>query len=85
MEIFYGIENHYVNVTSICLSKLNHNGIITIPAGDNSRSNHFTDQLFGIHKNIKIVYDNDFRIYDEYCSIIIKLVDNLPRSLEIVD
>jgi FkbM family methyltransferase len=81
MEILYGIENHYVNVTSICLSKLNYNDIITIPAGDINRSNYFTDHLYGIHKNVRIIHDNQFTTYDAYCTIKIDLVNNTITTI----
>jgi FkbM family methyltransferase len=80
MEIFYGIEGNYVNVTSICLSKLNNNNIITIPAGDTIRSNYFTDHLFGTHKNVRIFHNNQFTTYDEYHIIKINLLNNTITS-----
>lgn len=76
MEIFYGIENHYVNVTSICLSKLNHNDIITIPTSDNVRARYFSDHLPGIHKMVRIIHNDQCVTYDEYCIIKINLLNN---------
>jgi FkbM family methyltransferase len=81
MEILYGIENHYVNVTSICLSKLNHNNIITIPAGDVIRASYFGDHLAYTQKKVSIFHDNKFVTYDEYCMIIINLLDNTINTI----
>jgi len=81
MEIFYGIENYYVNVTSICLSKLNHNNIITIPAGAQTRTIYFTDYFVGMHKYVRIFHDNKFVTYDENCTIKIDLLHNTITTI----
>jgi FkbM family methyltransferase len=81
MEIFYGIENHYVNVTSICLSKLNHNDIITIPTSDNVRARYFSDHLPGIHKMVRIIHNDQCVTYDEYCIIKINLLNNIITTI----
>jgi hypothetical protein len=54
MKIFYGIQNNYIDVTEICLSKLIKNNIITIPSNDHNREKYFTDPLPGILKKIFI-------------------------------
>jgi FkbM family methyltransferase len=81
MEFFYGIENYYVNVTSICLSKLNHNDIITIPTSDNVRARYFSDHLPGIHKMVRIIHNDQCVTYDEYCTIKIDLVNNTITTI----
>jgi len=76
MEIFYGIENKYVNVTAICLSKLNCDNIITIPAGDHARAIHFIDHLVDIPKNITILHNHQLITYDASYTIKINLLNN---------
>jgi FkbM family methyltransferase len=72
MKIYYGITNNLIDVTNICINKLMQNNIITIPQGDNNRSNYFTDPCFGIHK--KIIIDN--KEYDEFDEIKINIINN---------
>ena len=76
MEIFYGFENNYINVTSICISKLYHNNIIDIPAGDVTRNIVFGDPCSGIRKKVRIYYDNTFVTYDELYNVKINLLHN---------
>jgi len=54
MKISYGSNDITIDVTEICLSKLNHDNIITIPDGDGNRTHYFTDTIFGILKKIFI-------------------------------
>jgi FkbM family methyltransferase len=76
MKILYGSSNNNIDVTDICLSKLNNNNIITIPPGDVNRSNYFTDPSPGIHKLIFILNDDNSAAYDEFCTIKINLLNN---------
>ena len=77
MKIFYGIINNYIDVTSICLSKLKHNNIITIPSGDRNRATYFTDPLFGVFKKVFILNDNEVMTeYDENYIIKINISNN---------
>jgi FkbM family methyltransferase len=76
MEILYGIKNHYVNVTTICLSTLQYNNVITIPADDNIRAMYFNDHLVGTPKNVCIFHNNQFITYDDHYVIIINLLHN---------
>ena len=57
MKILYGVFNNNIDVTDICLTKLLHNNVITIPSGDNNRSRHFTDPVHYVLKKIFIVDD----------------------------
>jgi hypothetical protein len=41
MKIYYGIENNYIDVTTICMQLLLANDIILIPTGQSNR-----DRLF---------------------------------------
>jgi len=70
--IKYGVASFNLDVTEIVLSKLNKNGICTIPANDHNRSTIFTDPLIGTLKsifvinteeNICAVYDNTKTVY----------------------
>jgi len=64
MKIYYGIHNHYLDVTDICRTTLHENQVMTIPCGDLQRANYFTDPCYGIPKKIFIEHDNQVREYD---------------------
>jgi FkbM family methyltransferase len=74
MQIKYGIENNNIDVTNICLIKLLNNNIITIPSGDNNRSHHFSDPLYGILKKIFIIIDDNITEYDDTQTIKINVI-----------
>ena len=76
MKIYYGITNNLIDVTSLCLSKLIKNNIITIPYGDENRANHFTDPLIGVNKVIIIENNGIITEYDEYLQIKINTLNN---------
>ena len=77
MKIYYGISNNSIDVTDICLSKLTKNNIITIPSGDKNRAKHFTDPLFGIHKKIIILFNDNITEYDESIVLLINTITNI--------
>lgn len=81
MKIYYGITNNTIDVTSICMEKMIHNDIITIPFGDNNRAHYFTDPLDGIHK--KIIIENNYVIteYDEFTQITINTLNNTITTI----
>lgn len=64
MKIHYGILSNSINVTDICVSKLNKRGKITIPFRDVIRSTCFTDPLVGVHKNI--IIEDDAGVITQY-------------------
>lgn len=74
MNIYYGIKNNYIDVTNFCIENLKNGDIITIPEGDMSRANYFTDPLYGIHKFIIINNNGNVMEYDEYSKLKINLV-----------
>jgi len=76
MRIKYGITDNNIDVTDICLDKLNNNKIITIPSGDSKRAKYFTDPIIGKLKKIFILIDGKLTEYDHLCSIKIDLKDN---------
>ena len=76
MKIRYGIRDNFIDVTSVCIKKLKHNGIITIPAGDENRTSYFTDPLFGVHKFIIIEHNDLITEYDELTTATINLENN---------
>ncbi len=76
MRIYYGIMNHSIDVTNICIDKLKHNDIIIIQSGDLIRATIFTDPLVGVHKNIIIENNGVFSEYDEYMQIHINVLNN---------
>ena len=73
MQIKYGIKNTNIDVTNICLTKLLHNNIITIPSNDHNRAYHFTDPIIGTLKKIFIIIDNNITEYDDTQTIKINL------------
>ena len=86
MKIFYGINNYLVNVTDICLSKLKHNNIITIPCNDGQRAKYFTDHLPGILKSIFILNSDDNLIeYDSSLQIKIDILNNIITTISQTD
>ena len=76
MIIKYGIENNSVDVTEICLTKLNNNNIITIPSQDNNRGIIFSDHLLGVLKKIFIIINELTIEYDYYYTINIDILNN---------
>lgn len=62
MEIYYGIEGHYIDVTYKCHVKLKKDNIITIPSTDIARARVFGDPIYGKVKHIKYkdrIYKDD--------------------------
>ena len=76
MKIYYGIFTNSIDVTSICMTRLNKNNIITIPAGDLNRDSCFTDPIFCVVKKIIILNDNIVTEYDECLQVKINVLDN---------
>ena len=65
MEIYFGVEDKYINVTYICHKKLVSNHILRIPATDTKRCEYFGDPIYGTLKHIKIngvIYPHDQEI-----------------------
>jgi FkbM family methyltransferase len=85
MQIYYGIIDNLIDVTNICIEKLVHNNIMTIPDNDHSRANFFTDPLPGVHKNIIILNNGVFTEYNEFVIIKINMIDNTITSINIID
>jgi FkbM family methyltransferase len=81
MRIYYGIPTNFIDVTDICLSKLQNNNIITIPSCDTIRASYFSDPLIGIHKSIIISINDEFVEYDEYKIVKIDLVSNTIEAM----
>ena len=76
IKILYGIINNYIDVTNICLQKINNNSIITIPHGDCNRTKIFSDPIYGTLKKIFILVDGELYEYDDTLAIKINLTDN---------
>jgi len=81
-KIIYGIPNQWIDVTNICLQKLQKDNIIMIPHGDGNRSNIFSDPIYGTFKKIFIVINNDNYEYDDNLMIKINLTDNSITSIK---
>lgn len=72
--IKYGIYTNNIDITNICMTKLNNSNIITIPAHDDNRTPFFTDPVYGVKKKIFIVLNDNINVYDDTCSISINLI-----------
>jgi FkbM family methyltransferase len=84
IKIYYGIKYNKIDVTEICYNKLLCNNIIKIPPKDFSRSNYFSDPLYGTLKKIFIVNENNQLIeYDDKESIYINIISNEVYSRNI--
>ena len=85
LEIFYGTYNN--NITEICKDKLlnKDTNIVTIPKGDSSRSNYFTDPLPGTLKKIfiKNTENNENKITEYEDKFIIQINMNTNEIMTI--
>ena len=75
MKIMYGLKDNNIDVTEICLSKLNRNNIITIPNGDYNRAEYFTDPLIYIIKKVFIDINDNLTEYNDSYIIKINITD----------
>jgi FkbM family methyltransferase len=75
MKILYGLIDNNIDITEICLSKMLHNNIITIPNDDINRANYFTDPLSGILKKVFIIINDNLTEYDHTYTIKIDVAD----------
>ena len=75
INILYGIKENRRDVTEICLNKLIHNNIISIPSNDNIRAKFFNDHLNGIEKKIFIIINQTEIEYDKTYTVKINTID----------
>jgi FkbM family methyltransferase len=75
MKIMYGLKDNNIDVTEICLSKMLHNNIITIPNGDCNRAEYFTDPLIYIIKKVFIDINDNLTEYNDSYIIKINITD----------
>lgn len=75
MKIMYGLIDNRIDVTEICLSKMLHNNIITIPNGDCNRAEYFTDPLIYIRKKVFIDINDNLTEYNDSYIIKINITD----------
>jgi len=84
MKIFYGIPNNNIEVTEICYNKLMLNNIITIPDSDKFRASQFSDPIFGIHKKVFIINDDEYiSEYNENQLIKIDISNNKIETIDV--
>ena len=76
MKIYYGLNNHIIDVTEICFTQLLNNNIITILSNDMIRSKYFTDPIIGYLKFIYIIKDDTMTAYDSSKIIKIDVTNN---------
>jgi len=81
IQIKYGIIDNNIDVTDICLKKLKHNNIITIPSGDENRANIFTDPVYKILKKVFITFSGVSNEYDDFYTIKINTIDNTISAI----
>jgi FkbM family methyltransferase len=79
MKITYGIGEDKIDVTDICLTRLQKNNIVTIPSGDDDRAVFFGDPLWGSKKKVFIEIAEIVLEYDD--SYTIKIKDNTINAL----
>jgi len=75
MKFEYGIENQYKDITNQVFAKCiqfvgENDWEVSIPIVDDRRDELFGDPLPGIHKLIKVTYNDETKIYDETPPII---------------
>lgn len=87
MKILYGVLNNNIDVTDICLSKLTHDNIITIPSGESNRAKYFTDPLYGTLKKIFVLLPNSLcsMEYEYLYTIKINIIDNSITTINDID
>jgi len=81
MNIFYGYDKNYVDVTDIAMNQCYSNGTIYIPKHDNARANILGDPFFGNKKSIKVIIDGKETIYDENVDISLEVSDYTPKPI----
>jgi len=81
MQIFYGLQNNCIDVTDICLTKLNNNNIIEIPAGDENRAKYFGDHIPFSLKNIYILNNGQLSQFEDFYIIKINTLDNTISTI----
>lgn len=81
LQIFYGIENKYRNITSHAFKKLSTtpefiiNKQLIIPKSDSARATIFGDPLIGTLKHILVIKNGVSTIYDHLTDIVIDISD----------
>jgi FkbM family methyltransferase len=87
MKILYGVVNNAIDVTDICLKKLQFGNVITIPSSDHDRSHVFSDPMFGTQKIIMIRQSPDNYMIEYPVNFIIKidLLNNKIETTNIID
>jgi beta-1,4-mannosyl-glycoprotein beta-1,4-N-acetylglucosaminyltransferase len=86
LKFFYGISKKHIDITRIVLEKCIINDELIIPPTDNERTAIFTDPMFGIIKDIYIVFNESC-----YCKIVsnlytlINLQTNIGFSVDSFD
>ena len=94
LQVNYGIPSQLVDITDKVTRLADQNGIVNIPASDNSRADIFGDPLYGILKSLYItnVDTNTIIEYDNTKQIIINIltgevieIDTRPESDKAID
>jgi FkbM family methyltransferase len=81
MQVKYGTSEKNIDVTDICLSKLIHNNIVTIPSGEHSRGFFFTDPCWLTKKKIFVIINGITTEYDDLYTVKINTIDNTIHTI----
>jgi len=81
MNITYGIEDSYINITETAKSRHMKLSVIYIPPDDNVRAKLFADPIFG---TVKSIFVNGER-YDDKTPIFIDTISNMVYTVSIPD
>lgn len=81
MNIKYGTIEINIDITKICLERLNHDNVVTIPSNDFNRTNIFSDPVVGTLKKIFITINGITTEYTDNFIIKINLLDNTIKSI----
>jgi hypothetical protein len=75
MRIYYGIIGNCVDVTEICVDKLLHRNVISIPFNDHCRCYYFNDPVPYVVKKIFVEVDDIITVCDNLVEVQINIVD----------
>jgi FkbM family methyltransferase len=81
MNILYGYDDKYVDITDKVLEECIIDDEILIPKNDNNRADIFGDPFYGIKKNIKIIIDGIETIYNDDVEINIKTTSKATNKV----
>jgi len=82
MKILYGLIDNNIDITYICSTRLIKNNIITIPRGDNTRADYFSDPIPYVVKKIFVVIGENTTEYDDTVVVKIDIVNETATAVD---